>query len=55
MFLGFLEVITIIVGCKHFTREIKNQSVKGRGMKTSKIKGKIIKIYIMLLPNSCEV
>lgn len=51
----FLQVITIIVACKHFPGEIKNRGVNGRGMRTSKIKGKIIKIYIVPLPNPCEV
>lgn len=55
MFLSFLQVITIIVGCKHVTREMKNLGVNGRGMRTSKIKGKINKTYTVLLPNSCEV
>lgn len=55
IFLGFLQVITVIAGCKHFTREIKNGGANGRGTRTSKIKGKIIKIYIAPLPHSCEV
>lgn len=52
MFPGFLQVITIIGGCKHLTREIKTRGGKGRG--TRKIKGRAIKIDTALLPNSWE-